>query len=189
MRATSLLKQILGLKKTRIRRVHVDGDRLVVEVALATRIPRCSGCGCRARRVYDRRGRNWRHLDVGGLMVVLHYDLRRVDCRRCGVTTEMVPWAETGSWFTREFEQLVGYLAQNANKTVVATLMRVAWATVGSIVGRVVKRFGPADALDDLREIGIDELSYRKHHEYLTIVVDHRHGRIVWCVPARTRRR
>jgi transposase len=185
VRATSLLKEILGLKKTRIRRVHLDGDRLVVEVALATRIPRCSGCGCRARRLYDRRGRNWRHLDVGGLMVVLHYDLRRVDCRRCGVTTEMVPWAETGSWFTREFEQLVGYLAQNANKTVVATLMRVAWATVGSIVGRVVKRLGPADALDDLREIGIDELSYRKHHEYLTIVVDHRHGRIVWARPGK----
>lgn len=119
-------------------------------------------------------------------MVFLCYDLRRVDCWSCGVTTEMVPWAEPGAWFTREFEQLVGYLAQNANKTVVATLMRIAWATVGSIAARVVERFGPADALDDLRDIGVDELSYRRHHEYITIVVDHRHGRIVWAYPGKS---
>jgi len=135
--------------------------------------------------VYDHRHRSWRHLDVGGFMVLLGYDLRRVDCRSCGVTTEMVPWADPGAWFTREFEQLVGYLAQNANKTVVATLMRIAWSTVGSIVERVVRRLGPADALDDLRDIGVDELSYRRHHEYLTIVVDHRRGRIVWARPGK----
>jgi len=119
-------------------------------------------------------------------MVMLRYDLRRLDCPRCGVTIEMVPWAEAGSWFTREFELLVGYLAQNANKTVVATLMRIAWATVGSIVHRIVDRFRPGDVLDDLREIGVDELSYRKHHEYLTIVVDHRRGRIVWARPGKS---
>lgn len=122
---------------------------------------------------------------MGGFMVVLCYDLRRVDCWSCGVTTEMVPWAEPGAAFTREFEQLVGYLAQNANKTVVATLMRIAWATVGSIVERVVARFQPGDVLDELREIGIDELSYRKHHEYLTVVVDHRRGRVVWAHPGK----
>jgi transposase len=46
-------------------------------------------------------------------MVVLRYDLRRVDCRTCGVRAEMVPWADHDTRFTREFEQLVGYLAQH----------------------------------------------------------------------------
>ena len=185
VRATTLLRQLLGLKKTRILGAHVHGDTLFVNVAPSTRIPRCGGCGCRVRRLYDRRRRSWRHLDMGCLMVRLRYALRRVDCRRCGVTTELVPWAEPGSWFTREFELLVGYLAQNANKTVVATLMRIAWATVGSIAARLVERLGPADPLDDLREIGVDELSYRKHHQYLTVVIDHRRGCIVWARPGK----
>ena len=64
----------------------------------------------------------------------LRYAPRRLRCSPCGVTTEMVPWAEPQSWFTRAFEQMVGYLAQNASKTVVATVMRVAWRTVGAII-------------------------------------------------------
>lgn len=186
MRATSLLKTILRLKKTRILDVVPEDDRLVVEVAPRTQVPRCSGCGYRARRIYDRRRRTWRHLDVGELMVVLRYDIRRVDCRTCGICTELVPWAASGSKFTWEFEQLVGYLAQNASKTTVATLARIAWETVGSIVGRIVDRFRPGDVLDDLRDIGVDELSYRKHHEYITIVVDHRRGRVVWAQPGKS---
>ena len=136
MRATSLLKSILRLKRTRILGVVPSDDRLLVDVAPATRLPRCSGCGCRCRRVYDRRRRTWRHLDAGSLMVVLRYHLRRVDCRTCGVRIEMVPWAETDARFTREFEQLVGYLAQNASKTVVASMMRIAWPMRISDAGR-----------------------------------------------------
>lgn len=185
MRATSLLKAILGLKKTRILDARVEGDRLDVEVAPALRVARCAGCGRSAPRTYDRHRRSWRHLDVGGFKVVLRCTLRRVDCQRCGVTTEMVPWAAPGEWFTTEFEQLVAYLAQNANKTVVSTLMRIAWPTVGSIIGRVVERLRPGDQLDGLREIGVDELSYRKHHEYLTVVVDHRRGCVVWAHPGK----
>ena len=63
--------------------------------------------------------------------------------------------------------------------------MRVAWETVGNIVGRVVDRLRPADILDDLTSIGVDELSYRKHHQYITVVVDHARGRIVSCPNAR----
>lgn len=185
MRATSLLKNVLRLKGTRVLDVEICEGRVVVDVAPALRIGRCGGCGCRVRRAYDHRSRTWRHLDFGGMMVFLRYDLRRFDCPRCGVATELVPWAEHGSWFTREFEQLVGYLAQNASKTVVSTLMRVAWETVGNIVGRVVDRLRPADILDDLRSIGVDELSYRKHHEYITVIVDHARGRIVWARPGK----
>jgi transposase len=85
------------------------------------------------------------------------------------------------SWFTHAFEQTVGYLAQESSKTVVSTMMRVAWATVGAIIGRVVERMLPNDRLAGLTHIGVDELSYRKHHKYVTIVVDHMTGRVVWA--------
>ena len=64
-------------------------------------------------------------------------------------------------------------------------LLRVAWRTVGRVVGRVVERLGPADRLDGLTHIGVDELSYRRHHEYVTVVVDHRTSRVVWVHPGK----
>ena len=182
MRATTLLNTVLGIKYTRVTGAEFTAEGLICDVEPTTEIARCGGCGWRARKVHDRRGtRSWRHLDIAGMSLHLRYRPRRVKCSRCGVTTELVPWADPMSWFTHAFEQTVGYLAQQASKTVVSTMMRVAWATVGAIIGRVVERELPGDRLDGLTHIGVDELSYRKHHKYVTIVVDHTTGRVVWA--------
>lgn len=97
------------------------------------------------------------------------------------MTVELVPWAEPQSWFTYDFEQHVAYLAQRADKTTLSDMMRIGWATVGSIIARVVARLRPGDPLDGLRVIGVDELSYRRHHQYVTVVVDHERGAVVWA--------
>ena len=135
------------------------------------------------RRGYDRRERTWRHLDLAGMKTRLRYEIRRVDCPQCGVRVEQVPWAEPGSNFTRAFEEHTGYLAQQCSRSTVERLMRVAWRTVGTIIRRVVDRHQGAgsDRLDGLRLIGVDELSYRRHHKYITVVVDHDRGEIVWA--------
>ena len=98
---------------------------------------------------------------------------------------ERLPWADPGSWFTRPFEDHVGYLAQRCDKTTISSMMRVAWDTVGAIIQRVVARRDDGDALDGLTQIGVDELSYRRHHEYITVVVDHRRGHVVWAQPGK----
>jgi transposase len=64
-------------------------------------------------------------------------------------------------------------------------MMRISWKTVGTIAQRVVARLGPADRLDGLEYIGIDELSYRKHHEYITTVVDHVAAKVAWAAPGK----
>jgi transposase len=176
---------MLGFKRTKIVAFEVVEGDLELDVAPTLRIARCSGCGCRARRVYDARDRRWRHVDLGPMKVHLRYRLRRVNCGRCGIVTEMVPWAAHDSWFTMAFEDQVAYLAQHSNKTVVADLMRVAWPTVGNVAERVVRRHLPDDLFDDLRRIGVDELSYRRHHEYITIVIDHDNGRVIWARPGK----
>jgi len=185
MRVTTLLRALLGLKKTVVVGFEFTLRELAVTVKPSTRVPRCSGCGRRCRQVYDHRDRQWRHLDIIGLEVKLRYRVRRVACRRCGIATELVPWAEHGSAFTRAFEELVAYLAQRTDKTTIAEMLAISWATVGNIIQRVVKRLGPTDLLDGLTQIGIDELSYRRHHEYLTVVTDHGTGRVVWAAPGK----
>jgi transposase len=182
MRATTLLRRQLALKRTRVTGFEFRDAGIEIYVAPMTRVPYCSGCLRRARRVYDHRDRAWRHLDFAGMEVTLRYRQRRVDCRACGaVHVELVPWADRGSRFTRDFEDQAAYFAQVMDRTAASRLLRVAWRTVGQIIERVVARLGPADRLEGLEYVGIDELSYRRHHEYITCVVDHIATKVVWA--------
>jgi transposase len=77
----------------------------------------------------------------------------------------------------------------HCSKTAVAELMRVAWRTVGAILERVAGEAGrEVDLLDGLRRIEIDEISHRRGRLYLTVVVDHDTGRLVWAAPGRDRK-
>jgi transposase len=105
---------------------------------------------------------------------------RRVECREHGVKVERVPWAAHGSYFTHEFDEMTAWLAQRMDKTATCRLMGINWRTVGTLVERVVQaRLDPA-RLEELYVIGVDELSFRRHHEYVTVVVDHLKKRVVW---------
>ena len=181
MRATTLLlRRTLGLSRTWVREVAIEGKGMVVTVAPGNRRPRCGGCGKRAPGYDQVDERDWRHLGIGAVRVWLRYAPRRVECAECGVRVERVPWASPGSMFTLPFEEMVAYLAQATDKTKVTRLMGSSWQTVGSIVSRVVQRCLDPERLKGLRTIGVDEFSYRKHHHYLTVVVDHEKERVVW---------
>jgi len=101
------------------------------------------------------------------------------------VRLEAVPWARPGASHTRDFEDVVAWLAQQMARTPIAGLLRIAWDTVGRIVERVVADHLDDKRLDGLVAIGCDEISYRRGQRYLTSVVDHRSGAIVWCAPGR----
>lgn len=125
--------------------------------------------------------RDWRHLDLAGVALYLRYDVRRVSCPRCGVVVERVPWSsDVRARFTDDFDDQVGHLAQRCDKTSIENMLGIAWRTVGRCIERVMKRRGRADPLAGLVQIGVDEISYRKHHHYLTLVADHVGRRIVW---------
>jgi len=91
----------------------------------------------------------------------------------------------TGCSHTRDFDDVVAWLAQQMAKTPIAGLLRIGWETVGRIVERVVADHLDHRRLQGLVAIGVDEISYRRHHRYLTTVVDHHAGAIVWCAAGR----
>jgi transposase len=123
-------------------------------------------------------------LDAGTVKVWLEASAPRVTCRQHGVTVARVSWARHDSGFTRAFEDQAAWLATNASQSVVSRLMRVTWRTVGRVLRRTVAERQPSvDLLDGLRRIGIDETSYRRGHRYLTVVVCHDTGRLVWAFP------
>lgn len=110
---------------------------------------------------------------------------RRVECPEHGVRAEAVPWARSASSrFTSAFEDTVAWLALRMCRSTLAELMRVDWHTVGGICARVGASLEEADGrgrFDGLRRIGIDETSYKKGLKYMTVVVDHDRGRVVWA--------
>ena len=182
MRTTTLLKALLGIQHLRVTGFAIEEGALVIEVRPSWRTPRCSGCQ-RRRSHYDTRpARRWRHLDFGGVRIYLRSGLRRAACRTCGVVAEAVPWCDdTTARFTTRFEEAVGFLVQRCDKTSVQELFNIAWVTVGQIVERVMHRHRPGDPLEGLLAIGVDELSYRKGHKYVTTVTDLLSGRMVWA--------
>lgn len=182
MRATTLLNRLVCLPKTTVRDVRVHGDRVRVAVRPQRRRLRCPHCAFATARRYDTREVDsaWRHLDLGGRVCVITLRRRRLACPEHGVVTEGVDFARPGSGFTRDFEELVVWLATKTDKTTVSSFARVAWRTVGAMCARVVDERLADDRFADLVDIGVDEISWRRHHKYLTLVSNHATGKIVW---------
>lgn len=167
-----------------------DGPRLAVVAHVRPRKRQASRCGIcgRKRPGYDQGGgrRLWRALDLGPVTAWLEADAPRVACPQHGVVVAAVPWARHGAAHTRFFDDQVAWLAAACSKTTITALMRISWRTVGNIIARVsAEKLAAADPLAGLRRIGIDEISYKKGHKYLVIVVDHDSGRLVWAAPGR----
>lgn len=190
MRATKVFNRILGLSGTRVVDVEVPGEEGAVLVRVALRRRRwmaCPSCDHMTQARYDVRpvDSRWRHLDVGGRECWLVARLFRIRCPSHGVVTEAVPFAGAGSRFTIEFERLCAWLATRADKTSVQRFLRIAWRTVGQICARVVDRVPADDRFEQLVTIGVDEISWRKHHKYLSIVSDHATGKVIWGAEGR----
>lgn len=186
MRASTLLNRLLCLPKATVRDVEIADDRVRVGVRPRRCRMRCPRCDYSTLHRYDTRevDSSWRHLDLGGRVCVLTMRRRRLRCPEHGVLAEAVDFARPGSGFTRDFDDLAVWLATKADKTTVATFCRVTWRTVGAICGRVVADKLSPDRFTDLVDIGVDigvdEISWRRHHKYLTLVSDHDTGKIIW---------
>jgi transposase len=197
VRSSRIWTRLLGVEKTVIEGVETeecdpdaeDGDVLIVVHARPARgrRQRCGICQRRCARYDSGEGRRrWRALDMGTLRAVIEAEAPRVFCPEHGVTVAAVPWARHGAGHTLAFDDTVAWLATHCSKTTVTQLLRIGWRTVGNICARVWAEVEQrVDLLAGLRRIGIDEISYKRHHKYLTVIVDHDTGRLVWAAPGR----
>lgn len=192
MQNATLWRALLGVEKTIVEDIEYDDDEqlFVAHVRLRARARARSRCGRCDRRspAYDRGEgrRRWRALDLGTVRVEIEAAAPRVSCPVHGPTVVAVPWARHGAGHTLVFDEQVAWLATQCSKSAITELMRIAWRTVGAIISRV---WADVEALHDrfanLTRIGIDEISYKRGHRYLTVVVDHDSGRLVWAAPGR----
>ena len=180
-----ILRYVLGLVKTVVLGVSIEGDSIVVRVRPHRREQlRCPVCGRRCECHDHEPTRRWRAMDLARSKCYLEYRPARVSCPEHGTLVERVPWARPRSRFTRDFEDWVACLAVRCCMSAVARVARVEWHSVGGICKRVydeVEAQRGVARFDGLRRIGIDETSYKRGHRYLTVVVDHDRGCLVWA--------
>lgn len=189
MNTSFVMKKLLGLQKTVIESMYFETtgkeEVFVVKVRPAAReTNRCPKCGKKCPGYTDsKKIRRWRSLDFGSQRVSIEAHSPRVTCSEHGVIVARVPWARHNSNFTRDFEQAVTWFALHACASDVSEYFRIKWETVGSIVKRVQDSLEKRkeSKFDNLEEIGIDETSYKKGHKYMTVVVNHNTGTLVWA--------
>jgi transposase len=183
VRVTAAFSRLLDLPGVWVKKVRFEPDRVVVTVALRRKKLQCPKCSYTTphRESKQRHDSVWRHVDLGARRrLEIRARLRRLRCPQHGVHVEGVPFARYGARFTRDFDDLVAWLATKTDQTAITRLVRVDWETVGRIVKRVGEELLPADRLGDLLEISLDEVAWRKGHSYLTLIGDHQKSCVVW---------
>lgn len=189
MHTKSLIKHLLKISKIVVEEVYFD--QIIAEEIVVIRArpysreqQRCPHCG-KGCKGYDssEKTRRWRSLDLGSERVYIEAASPRVKCLEHGVVVAKVPWARHNSDYTYDFETAVTWLSLHATAQDVTEYFRIDWHTVGSIARRVQESLEKElpSRFEGLEEIGIDETSYKKGHKYMTVVIDHKSGNLIWA--------
>ena len=189
MRDKQLYQQILGIESPwRVVDVELTATNEEVRVYIQRKKRvglTCPQCGKKCAG-YDTHRRAWRHLDTCQFKTILIADIPRTQCPAHGIHQIPVPWAEPGSGFTALFERLVIDWLKEANIKAVSERMGLGWSAVDGIMQRAVKRgLARRDNTESFRHIGVDEVSFQKRHEYITVVCDHDRNRVLYLADDR----
>lgn len=185
MLSRRVLAQVLGVDAKTVRLENLDLVDDELEIRVRPRIGyrwRCPHCGQRCPGYDQRSERRWRTLDLGRTKTFIVAAVPRVRCREHGVVVAAVPWARHDARHTLAFEQLAAWCAVEMSATAASRLLRCSWRTIGRIIARAAADLDDDELLDGVRRIGIDEISYRRHHRYLLVVVDHDRRRLIHAV-------
>ena len=148
----------------------------------------CSHCGLKAPLYDKRKERDFEFIPLWGIKVFFRYQMRRVHCSKCGVIVERVPWASGKRTLTDAFSCVLADWAKSLSWKETAERFNVSWQKVFNAVEQVVNWGLVNRDLSDITAIGVDEISYRIGHRYLTLVYQINTGakRLLWAGKDRT---
>ena len=168
-----------------------EGGRLALEVEVKPRRNSraiCSGCD-RKRPGYDRLpARRFEFVPLWQMAVFLVYAMRRVDCPKCGVIVEEVPWSDGKSQLTTAYRWFLAGWAKRLSWLEVATAFHTSWESVYRSVQFAVEWGLQRRTLEGIEALGVDEIQWQRGHRYLTLVyqIDAGARRLLWVGLDRT---
>lgn len=194
MRIRTLLNQCYKHKSFVYQKEYFEmfngQECLVVDVeARKNSRPICSGCK-KPGSIYDhqREARYFEFIPLWGMVVMLRYVMRRVNCNGCGVKVESIPWSQGKSQLTLAYQLFLARWARRLSWKEVAEVFSTTWDKVYRSVAYVVDYGLKHRDLSDIESIGVDEIQYGKGHQYLTLVyqIDSDNKRLLSVVQERT---
>jgi transposase len=179
----TFIRKSLGMKAHSVAEVVETEEGWLAHIErLGNRRLRCSQCNLEVKKNRGRlRQRRWKDLSLREKPFWIVYQPFRVMCPRCGLRVERVPWAKRWARVTQALAQAVALLAKKLSYKEVAEYFRLDWKVVATIVKRAVEEGLKLRKLKTLHLLGIDEVSRKKGHHYLTLVYDLQRGRLVWA--------
>jgi transposase len=188
MRLKTVLNRVHPVKGFVYEKARLLEDEIAVTVRPRRRSrPVCAGCGRRGPGYDTLPARRFDFVPLWGLAVVLLYARRRVDCPRCGVTAELLPWADGKHHLTTAYAVFLARWARRLSWREVAGIFRTSWESVFRAVAWVVEYGLQHRDLRGITAIGVDEVQFQKGHRYLTVVyqIDSACRRLLWIGPER----
>lgn len=188
MQINKLIRETLSLQGFRIHSVNGHLFGINIQITADRRfLPRCGRCGRPGKYRDTRPERTFKHVPLWGIPVILHYSPRRVLCHHCGgVYVESIPWAAGKRRLTNAFACYLATWAKLLPWLEVSRLFKCSWGTVAAAVDFVIKYGLENRDLTGITHIGIDELSRKKGHQYVTNIYDLKTKRLIWSGEGRS---
>jgi transposase len=183
--------RLLGLDDSwRVESVDLEVENKRVEIRLIHAGGRvaCPECGRDCPIADHAEERRWRHLDTMQFATELVARLPRARCAEHGVKTLEAPWAGKHSRFTLLFEAFaIDVLLACKNVKAAAKLLGLSWDQANLILGRAVDRGMARREATPIAHLGLDEKSFGKGQDYVTVMTDVNGSRVLDVAPERTR--
>jgi transposase len=181
---------LLGLDDSwQVDEVDLDlvGNQVVIRLSHTGGLLACPDCGNNCSQADCGPERTWRHLDTMQFKTELKARIPRSRCEDCGVKTIAVSWSGKHSRFTLMFEAFaIRVLQACANVSKAAALLGLSWDSVHRIIERAVQRGLDRRQLEGIKHVGMDEKSFGKGHDYVSVLTDIDNRRVLEVAPERT---
>jgi transposase len=171
--------------------LEIETNKFAILIEMLARTnskPICSGCEEPGPGYDTLPPRKFEFVPFWNIAVFFIYALRRVNCRRCGVKVEKVPWADGKNTLTKTYMQFLAAWAKKLSWKETALSFHTTWEKVfKSVEWSVAWGLAHRD-LSNVRSIGVDEVLWHLGHKYLTVVyqIDKECKRLLWVGKDRT---
>lgn len=165
-----------------------------VPVLLVDIVPRtngwvtCSHCGKPCKGYDTLKPRRFEYVPLWGISVFFVYTMRRVNCPKCGVVVESVPWADGNQHLTTTYAWFLAQWAKRMSWKEVARAFKTTWDHVFQAVTMAVHWGLEHRDLETVTAIGVDEVQWHHGQNYLTVVyqINQECKRLLWVGRERT---
>ena len=141
----------------------------------------CAECGAGNLPVHDTVDKVWRHLNFFQYKCFIHMRTPRTICPDCGQRLWLPPWARRQSGFTLLFEALVMALAKEMPVSKIGELVGEHDTRIWRIIFGYVSRAYAKKNFAGAKNIGVDETSAKKGHNYVTLFADMDCGEVLFA--------